>query len=102
MPVIAIFGAGPALGLSPPQLFAAKGYQVALVARDPAKLARLEAGLGRLEAGPARGGPARGGQAEGGSVASFTADLYDRAAIERAVAGINERFGLPDIVLYSP
>jgi len=106
MPVIAIFGAGPALGLSTARLFAAKGYQVALVARDPAKLARLEAELGLLEPGllepdgTERGGTERGGAR--GSVASFTADLSDRAGLERAVAAIDDRFGLPDVVLYSP
>jgi NAD(P)-dependent dehydrogenase (short-subunit alcohol dehydrogenase family) len=112
MPVIAIFGAGPALGLSTAQLFAAKGCQVALVARDPAKLARLEAELGRNGAGPHGAGPHGAGPhgagphgagpAGSGTVASFTADLGDRAAVERAVAAVEDRFGLPDVVLYSP
>jgi NADP-dependent 3-hydroxy acid dehydrogenase YdfG len=86
MPSIAVFGAGPALGLSVARRFAAERYAVALVARDPAKLSGLERTLA----------------AGGATVAAFPADLADRAQAGAAAAALRERFGLPDAVVYSP
>jgi NADP-dependent 3-hydroxy acid dehydrogenase YdfG len=85
MPTLAIFGAGPALGLSVARRFAAGGHDIALIARDPAKLARLADALGSAQA-----------------VETFTADLTDRAQIRDALAGVRARFGLPDVVVYAP
>ena len=86
MPSIAIFGAGPALGLSVARRFAADGYEVGLVARDPAKLTELERALSQ----------------DGASVATFAADLADREQVRAAAAAVRERFGVPDAVVYAP
>lgn len=82
MPTLAIFGAGPALGLSTARRFAQEGYDVTLVARNPTTLAQLAAEL-------------PGAQTE-------TAELTDRQQVARALAAIEERSGTPDVVLYSP
>jgi short-subunit dehydrogenase len=86
MPSIAVFGAGPALGLSIARRFSADGYDVALIARDPAKLDRLAAELatGHVD------------------VATFSGDLADRSQLRNAVAAVRNRFGLPDVVVYAP
>jgi short-subunit dehydrogenase len=38
MPVLAIVGAGPGMGLAIAETFGANGYKVGLLSRDPAKL----------------------------------------------------------------
>src|SRR5439155_1192788 len=43
MPVIAIVGAGPGMGLAIAKTFGARGYRVALLSRNPAKQERLVA-----------------------------------------------------------
>lgn len=86
MSSIALFGAGPALGLSLARRYASAGYDVALVARDPDKLARLERELADAP----------------GAVATFVADLADRERVRATIAAIRERFDLPDVVVYAP
>jgi NAD(P)-dependent dehydrogenase (short-subunit alcohol dehydrogenase family) len=83
MPSIVVFGAGPALGASVAARFAQEGYDVALVARDPAKLRALSASLG-------------------GEIATVTADVADRAQVRAAAEAVRRRVGVPDVVLYSP
>jgi len=83
---LAVFGAGPALGLATARRFGAEGYRIALVARDRAKLDDLEKDL--VE---------RGIEAYG-----VTADLADTGAARAAAAAITGRFGTPDVLLYSP
>jgi len=85
-PTLAVFGAGPALGLSVARRFGSEGYQVALVARNRTKLDRLEETL----------------RAERVSTYSATADLTDLVQVRAAAAAIADRFGTPDVVLYSP
>ena len=46
MPVIAIVGAGPGLGTEIARAFGAKGFAVALIARNAAKLDALAPGFG--------------------------------------------------------
>jgi NADP-dependent 3-hydroxy acid dehydrogenase YdfG len=77
MPSIAIFGAGPAFGASVARRFHAAGYDVALVARDPAKLAPL---------------------AEETGASTHLAELTDRAQVLAALDAI----GLTDVVVWSP
>lgn len=81
---VAIFGAGPALGLSVAHRFATEGYRVALVARSQENLDALAADLPGVE------------------TATFVADLLDRAQLTGAVEAINARFGHIDAAVYSP
>jgi NAD(P)-dependent dehydrogenase (short-subunit alcohol dehydrogenase family) len=86
MPTIAIFGAGPGLGLSVASRFIKEGYDVALVARDPVKLERLVAAVDN----------------GGGTIGAFVAELTERAQVRAAADAIIRRFGVPDVVLYAP
>ncbi len=86
MKTIAIFGAGPALGLAVARRFGREGFRAALVARDRG---RLDAMVGELAGG-------------GVQAAAFQADLTDRAAALGAVAAIQTRFGPVDVLEYSP
>ncbi|MGW0808948.1 SDR family NAD(P)-dependent oxidoreductase [Nonomuraea sp. NPDC002799] len=86
MPVIAIVGAGPGMGLSIAKLFGGHGFEVALVARDAAKLATLVTQL----------------EEQGVSAAAFTADVTDRPSLVAAFEEINKRFGRVDVLEYSP
>lgn len=86
MRTIAVFGAGPALGMSVARRFAREGFRVALIARDQTKLNRYGAELA----------------AGGVDVEGFTADLTDRDQLRRAVTAVKERFGVIDVAEYSP
>jgi NADP-dependent 3-hydroxy acid dehydrogenase YdfG len=79
----AIFGAGPALGLSVARRFAAEGFRIALVARGRENLDSLAAELG-------------------GETATFVADVLDRTQLAAAVEAIENRFGHIDVAVYSP
>jgi NADP-dependent 3-hydroxy acid dehydrogenase YdfG len=81
---IAIFGAGPALGLSVARRFAREGYQVALVARRQDSLDDLAAALPNTE------------------VATFRADLRNPADLTDAVAAVEQHFGHIDVAVWSP
>jgi short-subunit dehydrogenase len=83
---IAIFGAGPALGMSVARRFGREGYRVALVARDPAKLDGYVAELAGV----------------GIEAAAFTADLADRAAAVEAFGTIAAGYGPVEVLEYSP
>lgn len=84
MKTIAIFGAGPALGLSIARRFSRERYQVALVARRQESLDELAAALPAAQ------------------TATFRADLLDPARLTAAVAAIEERFGHIDVAVWSP
>jgi short-subunit dehydrogenase len=86
MKTVAIFGAGPGLGMAVARRFAREGFRVALVARDRG---RLESMAGDLAG-------------EGAEAAGFPADLTDRAAALGAVDEIQARFGPVDVLEYSP
>jgi NAD(P)-dependent dehydrogenase (short-subunit alcohol dehydrogenase family) len=81
---IAIFGAGPALGLSIARRFGREGYRVALIARRQDSLDQLVEALPNIE------------------TATFRADLLDPAQLTEAVAAIEERFGQVDVAAWSP
>jgi short-subunit dehydrogenase len=68
------------------ETFGAEGYQIALVARNQAKLDGLVQDLG----------------ARGITAAGFEADLANPAEIASAFAAIRERFGSVDVLEYSP
>lgn len=84
MRTVAIFGAGPATGLSLARRFGREGYRVALVARRQESLDELVAALPDVE------------------TATFTADLVDHDQLAGAVAAIERRFGHVDVAVYSP
>jgi NADP-dependent 3-hydroxy acid dehydrogenase YdfG len=83
---IAIFGAGPALGLAVARRFGREGFRAALVARDRGRLDGMVATLA----------------SEGVEAAGFQADLTDRAAALAATTAIQSRFGTIDVLEYSP
>lgn len=86
MPTIAIYGAGPALGMAVARRFGREGFQVALVARTRERL----------------DGMARDLAASGVEAAGFQADIADRAAALRAADEIEARFGAIDVLEHSP
>lgn len=86
MSTIAIFGAGPSLGLAVARNFGHEGFRVALVARTADRLNDMAAELGR----------------EGIEAAGFAADLSDPASALAAADAIEDRFGPVDVIEYSP
>ena len=86
MPVIAIVGAGPGMGRSIARLFGSRGFDVALIARDRAKLDALAEGLA----------------ADGITAQGFTADVTDRPSLVAAFDQVKARLGHIDVLEYSP
>jgi NAD(P)-dependent dehydrogenase (short-subunit alcohol dehydrogenase family) len=86
MPVIAIVGAGPQMGLAIARTFGAQGYKVALLSRHPAKQDSLIAAVAT----------------EGIEAAAFRADVLDRASIASGLTEVKQRFGPVDVLEYSP
>jgi short-subunit dehydrogenase len=86
MTAIAIYGAGPALGMAVARRFGREGFQVALVARSRERL----------------DGMARDLAADGIEAAGFAADIADRSAALRAADQIEARFGAIDVLEHSP
>ncbi|GAA2348311.1 SDR family NAD(P)-dependent oxidoreductase [Streptomyces kunmingensis] len=87
MPTIAIVGAGPQLGLAIGETFGRKGgFDVALVARGEAQLARM---VRRL-------------RDQGIRAAAFPADVTDRPKLAEALAAAESHFGSVDVLEYSP
>lgn len=83
---LAIFGAGPVLGLSLARRFGREGFRIALVARTTANLDHLVAKLAE----------------DGIQAAGFTADVYDREQLAGAVAAISAEYGQIDVVAFNP
>lgn len=83
---LAIFGAGPVLGLSVARRFGREGFRIALVARTRANLDRLVAELA----------------ADGIEAAGFTADVYSADQTAAAVDAIKDQFGRIDVAEFSP
>ena len=86
MPTIAIVGAGPGMGLAIAKLFGSKGFQVALLARNPDNLDKL---VGELSA-------------VGVTAAAFPADIIDRDGLTQALHDASAHFGGIDVLEYSP
>jgi NAD(P)-dependent dehydrogenase (short-subunit alcohol dehydrogenase family) len=76
-PVLFILGAGPKIGLSVANAFAAKGYKVALAARS------VQDGVG--EDGYLR----------------LQLDLSNTGEIHKAFTKVKEEFGIPSVVVYN-
>lgn len=86
MPVIAIIGAGPGLGVAVARRFGAEGFAVALIARNQGKLDRL---VGELAA-------------EGMTARGYVADVRDRAALATGLRDAARELGPIDVLQYSP
>ena len=86
MPVIAIVGAGPGLGLSIARRFGREGFTVALISRSTAKLDALAAELG----------------GSGIEAAGFAGDVLDRPSLTSALVTAAKRLGPIDVLEYSP
>lgn len=86
MPTIAIVGAGPGMGLAIAQTFGRNGFDVALLARNPANLDKL---AGQLSA-------------EGITAAGFPADVMDRDGLAAALQDAAAHFGGIEVLEYSP
>jgi NAD(P)-dependent dehydrogenase (short-subunit alcohol dehydrogenase family) len=86
VPTIAIVGAGPGMGLAIARTFGSRGFDVALIARTPAKLDVLVEQLAR----------------DGIKAAGFPADVMDRPSLTAALESAAARFGGIDVLEYSP
>lgn len=86
MPLIAIIGAGPGLGLEIARTFGQKGFDVALVARNKSKLDDL----------------ARTLESEGIRARGFTADVGVPGTITSALTSIKDTLGPIDVLEFSP
>lgn len=86
MPAIAIVGAGHGMGLAIARTFGSRGFDVALISRNQAKLDALVSELA----------------ADGIKAAAFPADVLDHEALAGALADAAARFGGIDVLEYSP
>ncbi|MFF3461885.1 SDR family NAD(P)-dependent oxidoreductase [Streptomyces sp. NPDC002619] len=86
MTTIAIIGAGPGLGSAVARRFGREGYDVALVARDRARLDALAAELG----------------AEGVTARGFTADVRNPESLAAALDEAAAALGPVEVLQYSP
>lgn len=86
MRTIAIYGAGPSLGMAAARRFGGEGFNVALVARRQDRLEEMVRTLAD----------------DGIEAAGFRADAADPAEALRAADEIEARFGGIDVLEYSP
>ncbi len=86
MPVIAIVGAGPGLGLAIARVFGAQDYRVALLSRRITNLEPIVAELARA----------------GVEAAAFRADVLDRSSIVDGLTAAKKKLGAIDVLEYSP
>ncbi len=86
MPTIAIIGAGPGMGQAIARVFGARGCNVALIARTPAKVEALAAELTH----------------DGIPAVAFPADVLDHDALTAALDAARACFGSIDVLEYSP
>jgi short-subunit dehydrogenase len=86
MTTIAIYGAGPALGMAVARRFGREGFRVALVARSRERLDGMVHNLA----------------SDGVEAAGFQADIASQAAALRAADQIEGRFGAIDVLEHSP
>ncbi|WP_193047956.1 SDR family NAD(P)-dependent oxidoreductase [Mycolicibacterium baixiangningiae] len=81
-----VVGAGPSVGAATARRFAAEGYPVGLIARDPDRLSDLGHSL----------------SADRVTVATAAADVTDTSALEGALVEIADQLGDVDTMLFSP
>jgi NADP-dependent 3-hydroxy acid dehydrogenase YdfG len=85
-PVIIIVGAGPGVGAATARRFAAAGYDIGLIARNPERVEKLAQTLGD----------------EGAQVGWAAADVADEAALGGALRRMTEHTGRLDVLLHNP
>ncbi|WP_328370217.1 SDR family NAD(P)-dependent oxidoreductase [Streptomyces sp. NBC_00457] len=86
MTTIAIVGAGPGLGAAVARRFGREGHEVALVARDQARLDALAADMAD----------------EGVTARGFSADVHDTKSLQAALDAAHTALGPIEILQYSP
>lgn len=86
MPVIAIIGAGPGMGLAIARMFGTQGFKVALLSRNPGKHHDIIGALAK----------------EGIEAEAFETNVLDAASIGAGLAAAKKRFGSIDVLEYSP
>ncbi|PWW08617.1 short subunit dehydrogenase [Paenibacillus cellulosilyticus] len=86
MKTVAIIGAGPGLGLSLAKKFGANGFNVAVISRNPDKLAAIVKELHELNI----------------EARSFVADVTDLESLKAALQAAKEAFGPIDVLEFSP
>ncbi|MCA2212033.1 SDR family NAD(P)-dependent oxidoreductase [Jidongwangia harbinensis] len=84
MSTLAIVGAGALLGRAVARRFAAEGFDIALIARNPDALESIA------------------GSISGVRVGVFPADITDRAALSRALADAEQQLGPIEALEFSP
>jgi len=85
MKVAAVIGIGPGLGRSTAIKFAKEGYHVALIARNPAKLAPVAQEIEKL----------------GGKSLSVPADASDHQSLKNAFSTIRKGLGEVNVLVYN-
>jgi NADP-dependent 3-hydroxy acid dehydrogenase YdfG len=80
-PIALVTGVGPGTGAAIARRFSAGGYRVAMLARDGARLAALEA-----EIADAHG---------------FVCDVSDESAVEATLAAVTDKLGAPSVVVHN-
>ncbi len=85
-PACLIVGAGPGIGHAVAQAFAREGFDVALAARHPARLAELAPALDKL----------------GATSRAYTVDAADETSIHALFASVRKDFGEPEVLVYNP
>lgn len=83
---LVILGAGPGLGRGIARAFGRRGFRVALISRDQAKMNSLASALA----------------AEGIEAAGFAADVTKPETVSRALGEVRQRFGPIDVLEFSP
>lgn len=86
MSTIAIIGAGPGMGLAIARTFGVRGFNVALLSRNPGKQQEI---IGTLTK-------------EGIEAEAFETDVLDAESIRAGLAAAKKRFGAIDVLEYSP
>lgn len=86
MPVIAIIGAGPGMGLAIARTFGTQDFKVALLSRNPGKHHEIIATLAK----------------EGIEAEAFETNVLDAASIGAGLTAAKKRFGSIDVLEYSP
>jgi NAD(P)-dependent dehydrogenase (short-subunit alcohol dehydrogenase family) len=85
-PTCLIVGAGPGIGRAVAEAFAREGYDIALAARHPARLAEALRELAKL----------------GAAARAYPVEAGDEASIGALFAAVRQDLGDPDVLVYNP